>query len=93
MYGATDAEGLGASTCAAQAITNMWYNGELNQYPSGGYGGNPDMSGFHDWGHYSQVVWAGTNKVGCATQYCPPGTMFGGMGAWYTVCNYGPPGE
>ncbi len=95
MYAATgDVQSLGGSQAAAQAITDMWYNGELWQYPSSGYGeGTPDMSNFEGWGHYSQVVWASSTGVGCAAQYCAPGTMFDGMGAWFTVCNYSPPGK
>lgn len=95
MYAATgDVESKGAAAIAAQAITDMWYNGEINLYPSSGYGqSSPDMGGFEGWGHYSQVIWKGSNTVGCAAQYCPPGTMFDGMGAWFTVCNYFPAGN
>jgi len=36
-------------------------------------------------GHYTQVVWATTKKVGCAKIECD------GMDIW--VCNYNPPGN
>ncbi|XP_036617958.1 glioma pathogenesis-related protein 1-like [Trichosurus vulpecula] len=47
----------------------------------------------HVCGHYTQVVWADSYKVGCAVQYCPElketrirsGALF--------VCNYGPAGN
>lgn len=42
-------------------------------YP--GYGNdNPDMSNFELWGHFSQMLWQSTKKVGCYTYTCsPPG--------------------
>jgi hypothetical protein len=77
----------------AQAITQMWYNGEVGLYPSSSYGqANPDFSNFEGWGHYSQMVWVGSTQVGCAAQYCPAGTMEPSMAAWYSVCNYYPAG-
>ncbi|XP_068442974.1 glioma pathogenesis-related protein 1 isoform X1 [Clinocottus analis] len=36
-------------------------------------------------GHYTQVVWASSYKVGCAAQLCPGQAIF--------VCNYGPAGN
>ena len=36
-------------------------------------------------GHFTQVVWIGTQRVGCATRVC------NGMDLW--VCNYDPPGN
>ncbi|GIY00510.1 u6-Nephitoxin-Nsp1b_2 [Caerostris extrusa] len=44
---------------------------------------------FGDWGHFSQVVWATSWRVGCGR------AMFMEDG-WYTtflVCNYGPTGN
>ncbi|XP_060049442.1 GLIPR1-like protein 1 [Erinaceus europaeus] len=41
-------------------------------------------------GHYTQVVWANTNKVGCALAMCP---NLAGEGAAIFVCDYGPPGN
>jgi hypothetical protein len=72
----------------------MWHNGECEAYPKADYGkDNPDMSNFEVWGHFSQLVWVGSEQVGCASQYCNPGTIYGDMGSWLTVCNYYPPGE
>jgi len=94
MYASSNAKSMSAAKAGAQAITNMWYNGELNKFPHSSYGkSSPDMSGFEKWGHFSQVVWSGSTQIGCATQYCPPGTMMGGMGSWYTVCDYYPAGN
>jgi len=39
-------------------------------------------------GHYTQVVWADTTKVGCAIADCPS-LQFG----WGVVCNYAPGGN
>jgi len=93
MYGASNIDQNGGSHAAAQAISDMWYYSEVNLYPQSAYGrSNPDMGGFHDWGHYTQVVWKNTVEVGCASKLCPAGTIVGGMASWYTVCNYHPPG-
>jgi len=37
-------------------------------------------------GHYSQMVWHSTNKIGCGVANCP------GLG-WYLVCDYYPAGN
>ncbi|KAK3937603.1 putative scp-like extracellular protein [Diplogelasinospora grovesii] len=89
-----DAQALGANTAMAQAATDMWYNGEVTKWPAADYGKpNPDFTNFEQWGHFSQLVWKSSQQVGCASQYCPPGTMAPGMGSWFTVCNYYPPGN
>lgn len=95
MYATSDnPQDLKENNLVAQAITQMWYNGELGQWPASDYGkDNPDMTNFEGWGHFSQLVWAGSQQVGCKSQYCPPGTMYAGMGAWFTVCNYYPAGN
>ncbi|XP_008051285.1 glioma pathogenesis-related protein 1 [Carlito syrichta] len=45
-------------------------------------------------GHYTQVVWADSYKVGCAVQFCP---QVSGVKELYNVahfiCDYGPPGN
>ncbi|ELW70508.1 Glioma pathogenesis-related protein 1 [Tupaia chinensis] len=45
-------------------------------------------------GHYTQVVWAQSYKVGCAVQFCPRVDGFESLsnGAHF-VCNYGPAGN
>jgi pathogenesis-related protein 1 len=44
-------------------------------------------------GHYTQMVWRDTRRVGCAIRYCGEGTPFG-RGSWtLVVCNYDPPGN
>uniref|UniRef100_A0A8P4GE29 SCP domain-containing protein n=1 Tax=Dicentrarchus labrax TaxID=13489 RepID=A0A8P4GE29_DICLA len=47
-------------------------------------------------GHYTQVVWARSYKVGCAAQLCPNGvknTEFGSRESVIFVCNYAPAGN
>lgn len=92
-YAGTRAESITAEKALANAIDDMWYS-EVSLYPASNYGKpNPDMSNFEAWGHYSAMVWADTKSVGCATQFCGAGTMWDDMGAWFTVCNYYPPGN
>jgi hypothetical protein len=70
------------------------YDNEIDWYPTPYGNDNPDMTNFENWGHYSQIVWASTTSVGCATQYCPGGLANTGSGVspYFTVCNYSPPG-
>lgn len=47
-------------------------------------------------GHYTQVVWASSHKVGCAAQLCPNGvkhTNFADKAGVIFVCNYAPAGN
>lgn len=56
----------------ADVISNMWYNGELELYPTP-YGiDSPNMGNFEGWGHFSQVVWSDSESVGCYTSTCFP---------------------
>ncbi|KAM6177034.1 cysteine-rich secretory protein LCCL domain-containing 2 [Erethizon dorsatum] len=45
--------------------------------------------------HYTQIVWATTNKVGCAVHTCPRMDVWGEIweNAIYLVCNYSPKGN
>lgn len=98
-YGQNIAAGAPDSEIAA-IISDWFHNGEVNAYWTGvanvNNGGQPDMSTFHIWGHYSQLVWKGTRSVACATHYCGQGGL-SGVGAnvspYFTVCNYYPPGK
>ncbi|KAI1104525.1 PR-1-like protein [Jackrogersella minutella] len=85
---------LGDVGAVKMAITDMWYNGEFAKFLPEFYGqATPPMSDFESWGHFSQLLWKGSNEVGCAAQFCEKGTMYTDMDAWFTVCNYGPPGN
>jgi uncharacterized protein YkwD len=94
-YGQNIAAGVQANNISA-VITDLFYNGEVN-YFNGLYGqANPDMSNFENWGHFSQIVWKGTTKVGCATVDCSASGLANVgqyVSPYFTVCNYGPPGN
>lgn len=69
----TSAQGV---TCAS--LVKMWYNEKnLYDYATGGFS--------HQTGHFTQLVWKGTKRVGCGYKTGPSGT--------YLACNYDPPGN
>ncbi|EXJ78888.1 hypothetical protein A1O1_09290 [Capronia coronata CBS 617.96] len=74
-------------------IGNDMYNREMPFYPGPYDTNNVDTSNFGNWGHFSQIVWKGTQQVGCATQYCPQGLTNAAFAQYFTVCNYYPPGK
>ncbi|XP_043823625.1 GLIPR1-like protein 1 [Dromiciops gliroides] len=65
-----------------QSAINAWYN-ETKYYDLG------SNSCTKVCGHYTQVVWATTYKVGCALKLCP------NLGKRIAIflCNYAPPGN
>jgi pathogenesis-related protein 1 len=83
-------ENLSARTDAgdpAEAV--MAWAGEVQHFD---YRRNRCASG-QVCGHYTQVVWRSSARIGCATARCTRNSPFGG-GAWaLTVCNYDPPGN
>jgi len=45
-------------------------------------------------GHYTQVVWRKSTKLGCAVANCSKNSPFSGFTQWqFWVCNYDPPGN
>uniref|UniRef100_G1KSX8 SCP domain-containing protein n=1 Tax=Anolis carolinensis TaxID=28377 RepID=G1KSX8_ANOCA len=44
-------------------------------------------------GHYTQVVWANTERVGCETVFCETLTVLNDTDMHLVVCNYEPPGN
>jgi len=91
MYAATDNLGTELDFIRT-SITEYWYNGEISLYGNA-YGGEPNMTTFHDWGHFSQIVWKDTVEVGCAVAYCGPETGLARYPGFYSVCNYSPAGN
>ncbi|PHH82280.1 hypothetical protein CDD82_6460 [Ophiocordyceps australis] len=66
-----------------QNAVKSWYDEEkLYDYSAGVFS--------HEAGHFTQLVWASTTKLGCATVLCDKNQYSGWQ---YTVCNYGPPGN
>lgn len=81
-----------AANALANAITEAWYYGEVNEFPFGE--ASPPTNGF-DFMHFSQAVWKGSQTVGCATVQCPGNSVLGSADydSMYTVCNYFPAGK
>jgi uncharacterized protein YkwD len=79
--GGTYGENLAAGTRGTLdpgTVVKMWYD-EIAQYrfPDGGFS--------METGHFTQVVWRGTQRVGCGHSQCK------GMDIY--VCEYDPPGN
>jgi hypothetical protein len=97
-YGQNIAAGCPASNISS-VITELFYNNEAGNFASMYGQATPaninDESAFDGWGHFTQIVWAGTTKVGCATVHCSGGlaNTGGSVSPDFTVCNYKSPGE
>lgn len=78
---------------AASGVTNQWYNGEFSKWSYYGMDDPPAGANLMDWGHFTQVLWKDTSKLGCYTAMCDAGTVLDDYPSWYTVCNYDPPGK
>ena len=74
-------ENLAAGThgaLPAERVVEMWYE-EIAGYDF-------KRGGFSmETGHFTQVVWKGTTRLGCAMAACPQWDLW--------VCNYDPPGN
>jgi len=85
---------FGGGTGTPQAVVSMWV-GESDCYDY--------ASNFCDVGcqtnvdsclHYTQVVWRGSERLGCGMKTCTTGSPFPGVPNWTVwVCNYDPPGN
>lgn len=82
-------ENLYANTgqASAEAVVTSWVSEKKNY----DYANNRCSSGC---GHYTQVVWAKSLRLGCAVENCTKNSPFGGSGSWQLwVCSYDPPGN
>ncbi|OJD31542.1 pr-1-like protein [Diplodia corticola] len=90
------------------AITNGWYNSEVGFWPDSYYGQptppdmiDPSSTTWERYGHFTQVIWAASDQVGCAqaecqrlgcgsgSNECHDGYLPDGKyGRYLTVCNY-----
>jgi pathogenesis-related protein 1 len=70
-----------------QQVVDSWAS-EVAQYDYGSNG----CSGV--CGHYTQIVWADTRRLGCGVAQCTTNSPFDGFPEWeHWVCNYDPPGN
>ncbi|XP_014451350.1 glioma pathogenesis-related protein 1-like isoform X1 [Alligator mississippiensis] len=77
----------GSGLFSVNAALTDWYD-EVNMYDF------ESRACTRVCGHYTQVVWAKSYKVGCAVQFCRRVTNFPGISnAAHFVCNYGPAGN
>jgi len=74
---------LDQAVALAWAIKSWYDEVSLYNYAS------PGLSGAT--GHFTQVVWVGSARLGCAVRQCP--TMSGGRPASFISCHYSPPGN
>ena len=79
LYGENLFIGTSGHYSVADALTS-WEN-EKNYYS----GGPIDRSNYMNIGHYTQVIWQNTMRLGCASALC--------NGDMIVVCNYDPPGN
>ncbi|KAI3513948.1 hypothetical protein L1887_12194 [Cichorium endivia] len=80
-YGENIFWGSGSRWSPSQAAATWvsegrWYNHQLNS-----------CNGGRECGHYTQIVWKRSRRIGCARVTC-----FGGRGV-FMICNYDPPGN
>ena len=70
--------GGSASTQSPEQVVNLWYREhDAYDFARGGFSMRT--------GHFTQVVWRGSQRLGCASASC------GDIRLW--VCNYDPPGN
>ncbi|KAK1620615.1 hypothetical protein QYE76_026132 [Lolium multiflorum] len=76
--------GSGSGRWTPETVVGAWVAKERAMYS---YGSNTCSGARGACGHYTQIVWRGTTKVGCAMAPCA-----GGKGT-IAVCKYNPPGN
>jgi cysteine-rich secretory family protein len=82
-----EGENLWAGTSGAYApeqMVGLWLS-EKNEFKRGVFPDNSRTGDVEDVGHYTQVIWAGTNRVGCA--------LARGKAEDFLVCRYAQAGN
>jgi hypothetical protein len=70
-------------------VVGLW----ASEWPDYAHAGNTCAAG-KVCGHYTQLVWRGTARVGCARASCAVNSPFQGFSTWdFFVCDYEPPGN
>jgi pathogenesis-related protein 1 len=78
-------------TSTPDAVVGGWVS-EVADYDYDSNSCAPDSQ--FGCGHYTQVVWADTLRVGCGVANCSTNSPFGSSSTWqHWVCNYDPPGN
>ena len=86
MYGENIFAGTG--TYKPAGVVTDWVSEDANY----DYATN-SCAGGEVCGHYTQVVWRDSTKLGCGVASCTDNSPFGG-GSWqFWVCDYDPPGN
>ncbi|KAL3614396.1 hypothetical protein CASFOL_042470 [Castilleja foliolosa] len=80
-YGENIAEGFETPSLSVVDAVNLWVNESLSYH----YDSNTCDYG-KECGHYTQVVWRNSIRLGCARVKCNNGGVF-------VTCNYSPPGN
>jgi len=90
--------GSNAFLANASSLFDLWFTaGQSNECALYVQQGCPAVTNenFHAWGHYSQLIWAATSRVGCAYTDCTVNSPFGTSFPKWTllVCNYASAGN
>lgn len=81
-------QGYPAGSIFTQSM-QAWYD-EWTAYPFS----DPGAVEFGKVGHFTQMVWKESRRLGCARALCPTNSPWGAPGEWWNVvCRYGPTGN
>ncbi|CZT14861.1 uncharacterized protein RCC_00796 [Ramularia collo-cygni] len=87
-YGQNLAVGMPAENIS-YVISDLFYNLEAPLFADNYNMAQPPIEDSFAWGHFTQLVWNSTTRVGCATQHCTSGVENAiGISPHLTVCNY-----
>ncbi|CAD5230367.1 unnamed protein product [Bursaphelenchus okinawaensis] len=83
---ASQAPAISSSKAANKAMVSWW--SEIAYYPA-----ETAYEHISGTGHFTQMAWALTTRIGCAVQTCTEGGPAGFDDWSFTVCNYYPKGN